>query len=268
MSADRDRTWVGSMPRAYDEWLGPTLFDPFARDMAARVAALRPDRVLELAAGTGILTGHLVAALPDAAITATDLNPAMVEWGARAAPSATWLAADAQLLPFPDAAFDLVCCQFGVMFFPDRVGAYRQVHRVLRPGGRVLVSTWDTLRGHHFGQVFTDALGHVFPDDPPRFLATVPHGYPDPDRAVADLRAGGFDAVEVDTVTLTGHAASAAAVATGFCTGTPVRAELLERGDLAAATAAVADRMTALLGAGPVAGPMRAHVVRGTRSEG
>ncbi|WP_328303425.1 class I SAM-dependent methyltransferase [Streptomyces sp. NBC_00435] len=251
------------MPAAYEQYLVPVVFRPFAEDLAARAAALRPRRVLELAAGTGVLTSLLLAAAPSVEVTATDLNEAMVAFGASRAPGAVWQLADAQRLPFPDGGFDLVVCQFGVMFFPDRVAAFTEARRVLAPGGRFLFNTWGPLGTHAFGAALQAGLERAFPVDPPRFLPTVPHGYCDPTVVAADLTAAGFTVEAEQEVTLEGRAASAADVALGFLTGTPVRAAVEERGDGPAVRATVIGEMTARLGAGPVAAPMTAYVFLG-----
>lgn len=260
MAVDQDRSWVGPMPEIYDRRLGAAVFGPFAVDLARRAARLRPRTVLEVAAGTGIVTRELVT-LPDATVTATDLNPAMVGWGARAVPQARWAAADAQRLPFADGRFDLVASQCGVMFFPDRPAAFAQARRVLAPGGRLLFTTWDAVERHGFAAALMAGVRRAFPDDPPLFVVKVPHGYHDVDRIVADVRAGGFGAVSVDAVTLTGHARAAADIAVGFCTGSPLRAAIESRGDLAATTALVAEVVEEQLGTGPVAAEMTAYVV-------
>jgi SAM-dependent methyltransferase len=263
---DRDRLWVGSMPEAYDRWLGPAVFRPFAVDLAGRAARLKPRRVLELAAGTGVLTRELVAAVPTAEVIATDLNTAMVEWGTHQVTAATWEQADALHLPFPEGHFDVIVCQFGVMFFPDKAAAFAEARRVLAPGGRLLFSTWDTVDTHDFAKALIAGLDRAFVDDPPTFVATVPHGYTDLRLIAADLIAGGLESVSIETVTLTGHADSAAAVAVGFCTGTPLRLDIEARADLAATTAIVKDEMTARLGTGPVTGRMTAHIIDARRS--
>lgn len=254
------------MPEVYDRLLGAAVFHPFAVDLARRAARLRPGAVLELAAGTGIVTRELVAALPDAAVTATDLNRAMVAWGARAVPTARWAAADAQRPPFADGRFDLVACQFGVMFFPDRPAAFAQARRVLAPGGRLLFTTWDAVERHGFARALMAGVRHAFPTDPPLFVVNVPHGYHDVDQVVADVRDGGFTDVEVETVTLTGHARSATDIAVGFCTGSPLRAGIESRADLRTATALVEEVVTAELGTGPVTAEMTAYVVEARRS--
>ncbi|MFF3430401.1 class I SAM-dependent methyltransferase [Streptomyces sp. NPDC002602] len=254
------------MPAAYEQYLVPVLFRPFAEDLAARAAALHPRRILELASGTGALTSLLLAAAPSGEVTATDLNETMVAFGSTRAPGAVWRQADAQRLPFPGGGFDLVVCQFGAMFFPDRVAAFTEARRVLAPGGRFLFNAWGPLDKHAFGAAVQAGLERAFPVDPPRFLPTVPHGYSDPAVVAADLAAAGFTVEEERELTLEGRAASAADVAIGFLTGTPVRAAVAERGDGAAVRATVIEEMTARLGAGPVAGPMTAYVFRAAAS--
>ena len=190
MAGAADRVWVDTMPAAYDRWLVPAVFRPFALDLARRAAVHAPARVLELAAGTGVLTREMVGI--GASVTATDLNDAMVDLGRRRVPEARWRQADALHLPFAEGQFDLVACQFGVMFLPDRPAAFAEAARVLAPGGRVLVNTWATLDTHVFQAALVRALERVFPDDPPTFMAAVPHGYPDPDALAADVTAGGL----------------------------------------------------------------------------
>ncbi|GAA4776179.1 class I SAM-dependent methyltransferase [Actinomycetospora chlora] len=262
---DADVTWVGSMPEVYERCLVEPVFRPFARELARRAATSVPTRILELAAGTGVVTAELVAALPDTEITATDLNEAMVALASARVPGPIWRVADAADLPFPDGAFDLVACGFGVMFLPDKPAGFAEVARVLAPDGRFVFSAWGTLPTHGFGQAVVDALEDVVPGEVPPFLATVPHGYADPARVADDLRAGGFTDVEVDTLTLEGTADDAADIAVGICTGTPMRADLARRGDLDATVARVAAAMTDRFGAGPWTTAMTAHLVAARR---
>jgi len=261
MAEGSERLWVGSMPEVYDRCLGPVVFGPFAADLARRVAARSPGRVLELAAGTGVLTRELVAALDGAEVVATDLNEAMVEYARHQVPQATWRQADALHLPFDDREFDAVACQFGVMFFPDKPAGFAEAARVLRPDGTLFVNVWSTAEFHDFAAALGAGIERAFPDDPPTFIVAVPHGYADLDAIAADVAAGGLTCRSVETVTLPGRAASAADVAAGFCQGTPLRAEIEARGDLAAATAVIADEMTHRLGRGEVVGHMTAHVI-------
>src|SRR3954469_12403800 len=214
------------MSAAYDECLVPAVFRPYADDLASRVARHRPQVVLELAAGTGVLTEAMTASLPSVHITATDLNVAMVDVGSAKVPSATWRQADAMQLPFDDASVDLVACQFGVMFFPDRPAAYAEVARVLRPGGHFLFNCWGPLATHDVEATVIAALAQCFPGDPPSFLARVPHGYHDPDRVASDLTAARFGDIRIDTVELLCTATSAGDLARGYCRGTPLRGEI------------------------------------------
>jgi SAM-dependent methyltransferase len=207
------------------------------------------------------LTRELVAAVPSAEVTATDLNAAMVEFGSGQVPLAVWRQADALHLPFGGELFDLVVRQFGVMFFPDKSAGFREMRRVLVPEGRLLFSTWGAVETHGFASALVAGLAHAFPDDPPAFIATVPHGYCDLGQIAAELAAGGLECVSTVSITLDGHANSAADVAAGFCARTPLRNAIEARDDLTASTALIADQMTAHLGPGPVTAKMTAHVI-------
>jgi SAM-dependent methyltransferase len=249
------------MSAAYDEYLVPAVFQPYADDLASRVAGHQPQVLLELAAGTGVLTRDMMASLPGVQVTATDLNVAMVDVGSVRVPAATWRQADAMQLPFDDASFDLVACQFGVMFFPDRPATYAGVSRVLRPGGHFLFNCWGPLATHDVETTVIAALGESFPDDPPNFLARVPHGYHDADLVAADLSTAGFADVHIESVELDCTARSAADLAYGYCRGTPLRPEIEARGDLEATTRAVATALKRRFGTGRVVGRMAALVV-------
>jgi SAM-dependent methyltransferase len=194
-------------------------------------------------------------------LVATDFNAAMVDLGSERVPAADWHRADASDHPFGPSTFDEVVCQFGVMFFPDRPAAFAQVRRVLAEDGVFRFNTWGPIETHDFGAAVAIGLQRAFPDDPPAFVAAVPHGYSDADRIEGDLAAGGLLVDDIETVTLAGHAASAADVAVGFCTGTPIRAEIEARGDLEAVTELVVEAMVERLGDGPVMGHMTAYVV-------
>jgi ubiquinone/menaquinone biosynthesis C-methylase UbiE len=260
----------GAVPGVYERYLVPLLFEPFARDLAARVASMSPMRVLEVAAGTGALTRALAERLPASTeIVATDLSPAMLDVAqARGASRAVrWLPADALQLPFEDARFDAVACQFGAMFFPDRRAGYAEARRVLAPSGRFAFNVWDRVENNDFTAVVVHALAALFPDDPPTFIARIPHGYHDADQVRADLERAGFDDVAIETVQLRAHAASPRDVAIAFCHGTPVRDEILQRdsGALDRATDTVTTALAERFGARAIDGRMSALVVTATR---
>ena len=180
--ADIDKVFAGSIPDLYESHLVPLIFEPFAEDLARRVAARRPARILEIAAGTGAVTRALAAHLPEpASIVATDLNPGMLATAARIGTSrpVQWRPADAQKLPFGDGEFDAVVCQFGVMFFPDKPGAFAEMRRVLARGGALFFNVWDRIEENELADTVAHALAAMFPDDPPRFMARTPHGHHD-----------------------------------------------------------------------------------------
>jgi SAM-dependent methyltransferase len=266
----RDSAFAGSIPELYDRYLGPALFEPYAADLARRVADLAPGSVLETAAGTGRVTRALARVLPDnVSIVATDLNQAMLDF-ASAQPGAapiTWQQADAAALPFEDSRFDVVVCQFGAMFFADKPVAYREALRVLKPAGRFLFSVWDAIGVNEFAQVTTAALGALFTDDPPLFLARTPHGHYRTGIIGDALYLAGFRNVAIETVELVSRLPAARDLAIGFCQGSPLRNEIEERrpGGLDAVTEAVAGAIAARLGEGPISGKMRAYVITASR---
>ena len=240
-------SFSGSVPANYDRYLGPVLFEPYALDLARRIPAADGVRVLELACGTGRVTRRLRQALPDTAtLEATDLNEPMVDYagGAVPEPGITWRAADAQALPFPDGSFDVIVCQFGLMFLPDKVQGLREARRVLAPGGLLIASVWEPVDAHAHMRAIAAALDDLFAESPPRFL-DVPHGYNDRDRIRADFAAAGWSDVEIELVRLVGESPSSRDLALGFTVGSPLAHELAERN---AEPEAVTDRLTEELG--------------------
>ena len=264
---DADRVFAGSIPQLYERYLVPLIFEPYAADIASRVALRQPSRVLEVAAGTGVVTRQLASALPPvASIVATDLNQPLLDQAVAAGTThpVEWLQADAMQLPFPDATFDVVVCQFGVMFFPDKQKAFSEARRVLRPSGCLMFNVWDRIEQNEFADTVTQALESPFFDDPPRFLARVPHGYHDLSVIARDLAGGGFDrSPEFTTVTARSCADSPRIPAMAYCHGTPLRSEIEARGPSSLnvatdiATAAIASRF----GSGAVDGKIQAHVI-------
>jgi ubiquinone/menaquinone biosynthesis C-methylase UbiE len=262
-----DKVFAGSIPEIYDRYLVPLIFEQYARDLATRVARTNPCDVLETAAGTGVLTRALASALPaHARIVATDLNQPMLD-RAKAQQirhaGIEWKQADALDLPFEDQSFDIVACQFGAMFFPDKVQGYRQARRVLRPGGRFLFAVWDRISENEFADTITEALAVMFPDDPPRFLARTPHGYHDPDRIRTELNEAGFSEISIDAVEHRSRASSARDAAIGYCQGTPLRNEIEARdaSRLLEATEHAAEAVAKRFGPGPIDGRIRALVI-------
>jgi ubiquinone/menaquinone biosynthesis C-methylase UbiE len=262
-----DTAFSGSIPELYDSLLVPLLFEPYAADLARRISAHKPGRVLETAAGTGALTRALAKALPaDVELLATDLNQTMLTRAAAVgtARPVQWQQADATRLPFDDAFFDVVACQFGVMFFPDKAHGLAEARRVLRPGGTLLFNVWDRIEDNELAQTVTSALAGLFSADPPNFMARTPHGYFDPAAISADLLKAGFDSTpRFETVTRRSHAASASVAAIAYCQGTPLRNEIDSRAGagLAEATAVCAAAIAERFGTAAVDGKIQAIVV-------
>jgi len=254
------------MAVVYERLLVPMIFQPYAGAMAARVAAFAPERVLEIAAGTGVVTRALAAWLPEStAIVATDLSDAMLQV-ARAQPTArpvSWRQADAMELPFANESFDAVVCQFGVMFFPDKARAFAEVHRVLAPGGRFFFSAWDRIEDNDIPFAVAKAVAGLFADDPPTFLSRIPHGYHDVATIRADLSAGGFGGTAtVDTIYKSSRANAPSVPAIAFCQGTPLRSEIEARGGSIGEATDVATRaLVECFGDGAVDGQIKAHIV-------
>jgi ubiquinone/menaquinone biosynthesis C-methylase UbiE len=265
--SETDKVFAGSIPENYDRYLVPLIFETFAQDIARRVAALSPSSVLETAAGSGVVTRALTPRLaPDASYVVTDLNQPMLDYAATRQPAdrrIRWRKADAQALPFEDAAFDIVCCQFGVMFFPDRQTGYREAKRVLKPGGRFMFNVWDRIEENVFANDVTDALAEVFPRDPPRFLARTPHGYHDTALIRSELEKAGFSSVAIETRAEQSRAPSPRHPAVAYCQGTPLRNEIEARDadKLEAATDYAASMIAKRHGSGEVAGKIQAHVI-------
>lgn len=264
---EADKVFTGSIPENYDRYMVPLIFEPFAADLARRAASLSPNAVLEIAAGTGVVTRALAPKLsPGASYVVTDLNQPMLDYAAsRQAPDSriTWRQADALALPFENAVFDLVCCQFGAMFFPDRSSGYREAKRVLKPGGHFLFNVWDRIEENVFANDVTNALAEIFPNDPPRFLARTPHGYHDTAQIRSDLEDAGFAQVAIETRAEQSRASSPRVPAVAYCQGTVLRSEIEARdaGGLETATDYAAAAIANRHGRGEVAAKIQAHVI-------
>lgn len=262
-----DTAFAGSIPEVYEKYLVPLIFEPYALDLAARLAALSLTNLLELAAGTGVVTRRLALELPEGVtLTATDLNQSMLDVAASTGThrAVTWSQADALQLPFANATFDAVVCQFGAMFFPDKPRAFAEARRVLRPGGVFLFNVWDRIEENEFPMTVTEALAMLFPDDPPRFMARVPHGYHDIGVFRRDLAAAGFERIpNIETVAARSQCASARIAAMAFCQGTPLRAEIEARDSsgLVAATDMAESVIARRFGTSAIDGKIQAHVI-------
>lgn len=254
--------FAGSIAHNYHRYFVPLIFDDYARDLAGGLKmALGAPRVLELACGTGALTRHLRRTMAGkGTLVATDLSPDMVET-ARANLNGEgahdYRTADGTDLPFEDDSFDLVFCQFGVMFYADKSRGYAEAARVLRPGGAFRFNVWDSLRHNRLCGLAHETMVAMFPDDPPTFMET-PFGYADIDTIVSDLQRAGFRRVDVAVRPRESRAPSAAEVVRGVILGSPLGSQLSGMGVLEEACDGFERALTAEFGTGEIRAPMQA----------
>ena len=264
-----DTVFAGSIPAIYDRYMVPLLFEPYAELVAERAKVLAPRRILETAAGTGVVTAALHRALPDAEILATDLNQAMLDVaeGRICSEIVRFQPADAQQLPFEDESFDLVVCQFGIMFVPDKVKANAEARRILRRGGRYILVIWDRVERNLATKVVGESVASLFPANAASFYERLPFRYHDPAVIEHDLHAAGFDDVELETVELRSRLPSAREAAIALCQGTPMRSEIETQGPAALdwATDAAAEALASFEGPAGFDAPISAHIVTATR---
>jgi ubiquinone/menaquinone biosynthesis C-methylase UbiE len=264
---DTDKVFSDRISSLYERYLVPLIFEPYATDLGIRLATRPLSRVLEIAAGTGVVTRVLASVLPEKVIiVATDLNQPMLDQAIAVGTRRVveWRQANAMDLPFEDDTFDAVVCQFGVMFFPDKARAFAEARRVLKAGGAFIFNAWDRIEDNEFADTVTNALASLFPADPPRFLARTPHGYYDRTVIARDLAAGGFTALpQFTTVAARSRAESPLAPALAYCQGTPLRNEIEARhaASLGKATDVAAEALAQRFGCKDVEGRIQAQIV-------
>ena len=226
--------FAGSVPENYERYLRPILFEPYAVDLARRVG---PGHILEIACGTGVLTNALLAD-PQRSVVATDLNQGMIDIATQKTKSdrVTWRQADAMQLPFGDREFDAVASQFGFMFVPDKLQAFREARRVLRPSGTFVFSVWDSLAENDASRFAYEATGAPF--------MKMPFSMHDRGEIERLVRAAGFQSVAIHDVRKTMDASATRDFAKGMVRGTPLFDELTRRGDdLGSAIESIVERI-------------------------
>ena len=265
--SEGDKAFTGSIPEIYDSHLVPLIFEQYAADLAVRTASLKPDAVLEIAAGSGVVARAVAPELvAGTRHVVSDLNAPMLGRAASVQPQPgpiEWLPADALDLPLENDTFDLVLCQFGCMFFPDRIASYREARRVLKPGGSFVFNMWDRIEENDFANAVTNALAEMYPSDPPQFLRRTPHGHYDTAVYREELEAAGFDEITIEPLDAISSAENPAIPAVAYCQGTPLRNEIeaLDPVGLVTATDVAATAIASYFGAGPVEGRIRAFVI-------
>ena len=214
----------GSIPSFYEDGLGPNIFHDYADDLAVRSGGIAASTMLELAAGTGIVSRRLRDAMsPHAKLVVTDLSGDMLKIASsKFDPNegVEFVPADAMALPFDDSEFDAIVCQFGVMFFPDKPGSFREAARVLKSGGRYIFNTWGPMSANPYSRISHEVVTEFFPVDPPGFYKA-PFAYGDPVEVKNDLNAAGWNDVEHETVHLNKSITDPHAFAKAMIFGTP-----------------------------------------------
>lgn len=262
--------FVGSIPENYDRYLGPVLFEPYAKDLAERVNVPDGGSLLEVACGTGIVTRQLRDRLsPSVRIVATDLNEAMFKFASqkfRANENIEWKPADALDLPFRDESFDAVVCQFGLMFFPDKQQGVNEAFRVLKPNGQFIVSVWDDIEHVDLAKAAEIVIKQFFPENPPDFY-DIPFSFHEPEKLRSLLTSAGFREIKIDVVAFPCVSASAQDAAHGLIHGNPVITAINERDPAKApeVEAALAEKIAVQFGSAPVNARMQAIVCSGVR---
>lgn len=232
MSKEKNTSFSGNIPAIYEACMGPMLFEPYAIKLAALIGRLQPSQVLELACGTGRLTSHLAAELPaSSAIIATDVNSAMIDCARINHPLIShvhWDIVDAMELPYGAGQFNCVAAQFGVMFYKDKVKAFKETFRVLKKGGTFIFSAWDRLEKNPVTAMVQEVAAEFFPVDTPAFFH-IPHSYYDENVIKNDLNQAGFDKITITPFEERGLLISAENASKGFLEGSPMYHAIMER---------------------------------------
>jgi ubiquinone/menaquinone biosynthesis C-methylase UbiE len=262
--ADASTEFAGSIPELYDRYLGPVMFEPYAADLARRVAERPGEAVLETACGTGILTRQLRAGLPASVrLVATDLNQPMLDYARTSLGGGEridWQQADYTATPFPPGSFTALACQFGVMFVPDKAAIFREARRVLAPGGLLAFNVWDSLDANPYARIAQQTIASFFPADPPRFY-DLPYGFGDPEPWRAMLDAHGFAEQRIEALPIEVQSPTAHELAVGLVRGTPMANMIQQRGgDFERIAEAVEAALAEFGGAAPFRSPQQAVV--------
>lgn len=264
---DKNSTFTAVIAENYEKYFSPMFFAAPAIDITARLSVTN-GKILELACGTGQVTRVIRHKNPDADIIATDLNPDMISVAEKISgdKNIKWQVMDAQEIQFADNSFDVVICQFGIMFFPDKQKAINQAYRVLKPGGKFILSTWDKIETQHVTLIANDIIKSFFPNDPPMFF-NVPFSMSDPGVMESLMKNAGFRDVSVDNVRLEGESPSAHEAATGFTMGNPMYLAICERDEslLPEIQDAVTKKFTEEFGSGKLIVPISLFVFQGVK---
>jgi SAM-dependent methyltransferase len=265
VSQTRPVSFEGADPEIYHRCLGPALFEPYAPDLARRVAERAGDAVLETACGTGILTRQLCVRLaPACRLVASDLHQPMLNYARarlRSLGRIMWERADYAALPFESASFGALACQFGMMFSRDKAAAVGEARRVLADGGLLAFNVWASMADNPYAEVVQETIARLLPSDRPQFFEAA-YRSGNAEAWCSLLHLHDFEVQTLDWIPLAMHSSTAARLALGMVRGTPVSNAIQQRGgDVDAFVAAVAESLARLGGEAPFRSTMRALVL-------
>jgi ubiquinone/menaquinone biosynthesis C-methylase UbiE len=225
-------SFSGSVPANYDRYMGPLFFEPYALDLASRIKDGDIKKVLEIACGTGRVTKQLRRSLPSPVeITATDISSEMIEVAKTQflpEENIEFRVADAQALPFSDSTFDLVVCQFGFMFVPDKQKAFGEAFRVLKQEAMLLFNTWDKIENNPLSNTLKNIVEEYFGNQNAAEFFKVPFSMFSKEDIRSLLNEAGFKKIDIELITKEGVALSASDAAKSLIFGTPAFKEISE----------------------------------------
>jgi ubiquinone/menaquinone biosynthesis C-methylase UbiE len=249
MNLGREESGMNQIPPgnpalAYDQYFVPAMFLPWASALMRHATPKPGNRVLDVACGTGIVSREVAKAVgPDGEVVGLDVNPGMLAVARSHQPSPgakiRWQEGDARALLFQDGSFDLVLCQHGMQFVPDRAAAVREMRRVLTPSGRAVVMVLQSLSSHPVFEVLMKSVAaHL---SVPLATAAIPFAMSDPEHLRSLFTAAGFGKTEIHEESITASfpgvqrfvpmaaMSSAAAIPAFAQLGEPDRAALLDQ---------------------------------------
>ena len=263
------KRFSGSIPENYHHYMVPLLFEPYSKHLVSELGHLQGGPVLEIACGTGSVTGHLRKSLPrDAQLVATDISSEMLEFAKRDLGHLQGLelrSADAMDLPFSSSSFEAVICQFGIMFLPDKRQGLSEIFRVLREGGTAYVSTWSDIAHNELLDVANQAIQALDLKEPISFTGGCRYG--DVDSIRADFEASGFQDLEFSVVTKRSKAPGIENALNSLVNGTTLASKLDEQDLLQAGTEAIRDSYRSAFGDGAVSAQMQAIFCKATKPD-
>lgn len=221
-----------SVAQNYDDLLGDFMFEPFALDLLEKTNVAAMQNVLELACGTGRVTKHLSHYLPGRSkLTATDINSGMVAVAKKRVENSAirWETADISKLPYQDNAFDLIVCQFGLMFVPDKLTALKEIYRVLQPGGKLIFSTWAPIAINRAWLINNRVVNSFLGNKPTLIFEQGPFCMDQHQPVIDFLEEAGFNQNRVTLIEKVSEIESASVAAQGFILGLPTLNLINER---------------------------------------